>query len=73
MKNPIFYAKRLPSGFYAIYVNGCDTWLDASRNSISAIRDFCDKVTKTYAPKTSKIYSYTLTFNETEYNALVGR
>lgn len=62
IKRAIFYAKRLPSGFYAVYANGYDTWLDAALGSVDSVRQYIDRVAAA-----SKINSYSLTFNEAEY------
>lgn len=62
IKRAIFYAKRLPSGFYAIYANGYDTWLDAAQGSVDRVRQYIDRVATA-----SKVNSYSLTFNEDEY------
>ena len=62
IKRAIFYAKKLPSGFYAVYANGFDTWLDAALGSVDRVRQYVDRVAAA-----SKINSYSLTFNEAEY------
>jgi hypothetical protein len=59
----IFFAKELPSGFYAIYVNGAETWIDAAQGSVKAVREYVDKVCRI-----SKISSYTLVFSKAEYD-----
>lgn len=66
IKRAIFYAKKLPSGFYAIYANGYDTWLDASQGSVVRVHQFVDRVAAA-----SRINSYSLTFNEDEYKWLL--
>ena len=62
-RDSIFYAKHLPSGFYAIFANGDPKFLNASLGSIEAVRQFVDMVARS-----SKLTCYTLTFHEAEYN-----
>lgn len=61
-KTALFYAKELPSGYYAIYVNGFSAWIDAARSSVDAVREYIDKIAAA-----SKLNSYTLTFHKEEY------
>lgn len=61
-KDPVFYAKKCTSGFYAIYADGNAEFVNASYNSIEDVRKFVDA-----SMSILKIKSYTLTFHEAEY------
>jgi len=65
-RDAIFFAKRCTSGFYAIYCNGSEEWINASYNSIEMVRKFVDAVAYN-----SKLTCYSLTFNENEYRYLL--
>ena len=67
-KDAIFYAKKLPSGYYAFYANGNKEWLDAALGSIDAVRHFADMVARA-----NKLTCYTLTFHEEEYNYILSQ
>lgn len=58
----VFYAKRLCTGWYAIYVNGHKEWIDAARKSPDAVRAWIDA----YCMK-SKINSYAIVFDPESY------
>ena len=66
-RDAIFFAKALPSGFYAIFANGDPKFLSASLNSVDDVRNFVDKVARA-----SKLTCYTLTFHEEEYNYILA-
>lgn len=66
-RDALFYAEKLPSGFYALYANGEQEWRDASLNSIDSVRRIVDIIAKN-----SKLTCYTLTFSKEEYDYMLS-
>ena len=45
-KYAVFYAEKLPSGFYAIYANGNPEYIDASQRTPDGVRKIIDAIMK---------------------------
>ena len=45
-KYAVFYAEKLPSGFYAIYANGNPEYINASQRTPDEVRRYIDKIMK---------------------------
>ena len=67
-RDAIFFAKALPSGFYALFVNGNPEFLNAALKSVDAVRKEVDAIARA-----AKLTCYTLTFHQEEYNYILSQ
>ena len=68
----IFYAKHLPSGFYALFIGGDPKFYGAAYTSPDQIRTEVDKIVASVNRSSQyNVNTYSLTFNEESYKYLL--